>query len=178
MASVSSLPSDPYSVTFSTLNSETMFSPDLSENGKNLAKKSSIRPQKTVFWDLESLRNRSLQILNKWFLQGVKNWSSLNALTFSSTNWNSSSHMSRVTTSNTSPSRTTAIEIEVSSFFEDSMANLMSFLMVGTSRMNFPRTSSRNVCSIAAFLSISLDCVNSSYSVLSELTSSNFSRIG
>jgi hypothetical protein len=33
--------------------------PDFSERGKSLAKKSWIRPQKTVFWDLDNLLRRS-----------------------------------------------------------------------------------------------------------------------
>ena len=46
-------------VVFSKLNSETTFKPDLSENGKNFAKNRRIRPQNSVFWDLDSLRSRS-----------------------------------------------------------------------------------------------------------------------
>lgn len=38
-------------------------SPDFSDRGKSLAKKSWIRPQKTVFWDFDNLRRRSN---NKW----------------------------------------------------------------------------------------------------------------
>lgn len=40
------------------------FSPDFSDSGKRRAKKSWIRPQNTVFWDLDSLRNRSKHIRN------------------------------------------------------------------------------------------------------------------
>ena len=58
----SSAPASPAvlkTVVFSKLNSETTFNPDRSENGKNLAKNNKIRPQNTVFWDLESRRNKS-----------------------------------------------------------------------------------------------------------------------
>lgn len=53
----SSEASDPYSVTFSKLNSLTIFKPDRSENGKNLAKNNKILPQNTVALDLKHKNN-------------------------------------------------------------------------------------------------------------------------
>ncbi len=46
-------------VVLSRLNSEMMLSPDLSDSGKNLARKTRMRPQKTVFWLRLSRRRRS-----------------------------------------------------------------------------------------------------------------------
>ena len=48
-----------YVVTLSTLNSEMTFNPERSETGKNLARKSMIRPQNAVFCDRDSLFSRS-----------------------------------------------------------------------------------------------------------------------
>ena len=46
-------------VTLSRLNSLTTLRPERSENGKNLARKSRILPQKTVFCDLDKRLRRS-----------------------------------------------------------------------------------------------------------------------
>ena len=46
-------------VVLSRLNSDMIFNPDLSENGKNLAKNKSIRPQNTVFCVRDNRRSRS-----------------------------------------------------------------------------------------------------------------------
>lgn len=62
-----------YSVKFSKLNSDTTFSPDLSENGKNFARKSKMRPQNTVFCDLDKRLSKSLHIRRRLFLQAAKN---------------------------------------------------------------------------------------------------------
>lgn len=40
-------------------NAQLLFSPDFSDSGKRRARKSWIRPQNTVFWDLDSLLRRS-----------------------------------------------------------------------------------------------------------------------
>ena len=53
------------------LNSEITLRADLSENGKNLERKSRILPQNTVFWVRESRRNRSLQIRNRLFRMNI-----------------------------------------------------------------------------------------------------------
>ena len=58
------------------------FNPDLSEKGKNLARKRRILPQKTVFWVLESLLSKSLQILSRLFLQEAKKTCSLQVETW------------------------------------------------------------------------------------------------
>ena len=55
-----------------------MFNCNLSEKGKNLARKRRILPQNTVFWVRLSLRRRSLQILSKlFFVKDVKKTVSL-----------------------------------------------------------------------------------------------------
>ena len=54
------------------------FNCNLSEKGKNLARKRRILPQNTVFWVRLSLRRRSLQILSKlFFVKDVKKTVSL-----------------------------------------------------------------------------------------------------
>ena len=51
---------------------------DLSEKGKNLARKRRILPQNTVFWVRLNRRRRSLQILSKlFFVKEVKKTVSL-----------------------------------------------------------------------------------------------------
>ena len=55
-------------VVFSRLNSEMTLSPDRSENGKNFARKSKILPQKTVFWERDKRRSKSVENFEKFFL--------------------------------------------------------------------------------------------------------------
>ena len=54
-------------VVFSRLNSEMTLSPDRSENGKNFARKSKILPQKTVFWERDKRRSKSVENFEVFF---------------------------------------------------------------------------------------------------------------
>lgn len=82
-----------------------MLRPERSENGKNEAKKSKMRPQKTVFWAREKRFNKSLHIRSKLFrlFGDVQIQSSSQIARFCSTYENIASHCSNVTESNTSP---------------------------------------------------------------------------
>ncbi len=78
-----------YSVKFSKLNSDTTFNPDRSENGKNFARKSKIRPQNTVFCDRDKRLSKSLHMRRSWFLQDAKNNGSFHTSeSKESQNWN------------------------------------------------------------------------------------------
>jgi hypothetical protein len=44
----------------SSNDSNLVYSPDRSENGKNFARKRRILPQKTVFWDRDNLLSKSV----------------------------------------------------------------------------------------------------------------------
>lgn len=102
-----------------------MFKPDLSEKGKNFARNNKILPQNTVCCDRDSLLSKSLHILNKLFLQAVKNRSSFHTVTLFSTKVNNCSHLSSVIESKMSPSNITGILAVARSFLHSSMQNVM-----------------------------------------------------
>lgn len=73
------------SLTNSFCDSDIMFKPDRSENGKNVAKNSRIRPQNTVFCARENRFNKSLHMRSKLFLHAAKNQLSFHTDTLLST---------------------------------------------------------------------------------------------
>ena len=85
------------------------FNPDLSENGKNLARNRRILPQNTVFWVLDSLLRRSLQIRRRLFFPEAKNNGSRQVATSCSTVLKSCSQLLRVRMSNMSDSTWMAV---------------------------------------------------------------------
>jgi len=99
------------------------FNPDLSEKGKNLARKRRILPQKTVFWVLESLLSKSLQILSRLFLQEAKKTCSLQVETSCSTVLNSVSQCARVRMSNMSDKTWIGVPGEQNPFLAAWIAN-------------------------------------------------------
>lgn len=134
-----------------------MFKPDLSEKGKNFARNSKILPQNTVCCERESLLNKSLHILNRLFLQALKNKSSFHTETLFSTKVNNCSHLSRVIESKISPSSITGILPVAKSFLHNSMQNVMynsrECTLPEEFSINTVKRVSLNAWSIAAFLS-------------------------
>lgn len=172
MPSPISLSSISNSVRFSKLNSEIMFSPDRSENGKNDARNSRMRPQKTVFWAREKRFSKSLHILSKLFLHDENIQFSFQMDTFFSTYENIASHCSNVTASNTSPNSTTGmVDVAISSRHAAIDRVINASILSVSVMASFSKTS-RNAWSKMVFFSPPLPLILSNCSFSAEM--SNF----